>query len=44
VEESQRIGALAARAVSSSYDIAQSGAVYQPSAVIYPDGRQLNSV
>ncbi|MBI1927157.1 RHS repeat protein, partial [Candidatus Poribacteria bacterium] len=43
VEETQQIGALSAKATSSNFDIAQSGAVGQYSATIYPDGRRVDS-
>jgi RHS repeat-associated protein len=43
VEESQQIGGLSAKATSCNFDIVASGAVQQPSACIYPDGRQVDN-
>ncbi len=43
VEETQQIGALSAKAISSNFDIAQSSAVSQYSATVYPDGRRVDS-
>jgi RHS repeat-associated protein len=43
IEEQQRIGPLPPKAITFSYDIAASGSVDQLSALIYPDGRQLDS-
>jgi RHS repeat-associated protein len=43
VEESEQIGNLAAQPTSSSFNVNLSNSVGQPSAVIYPDTRQVDS-
>ena len=43
IEEHQQIGSVPAAIVSYNFDVGASGSVDQPSALIYPDGRQLDS-
>ena len=43
IEEHQQIGSVPAAIVSYNFNVGASGSVDQPSAMIYPNGRQLDS-